>query len=119
MAIDETIAQTILQQTGQVALMTAGAHNFQPLENGVRFDIHITPRPDGVRPEIMHAEIILEPTDLYRVTVTQQADLKAAASDETLYFHMDDLFFDKLGQVLMGLERGELHGRQRTAHIPS
>lgn len=119
MVVDDSIARITLQQTGQFALMSAGAHNFQPLENGVRFDIHIIPRPDGVRPEIMHAEIVLEPTDLYRVTITQQAYLKATPSDDALYFHMDDLFFDKLGKVLIGLERGTLHGRQRPAHIPS
>jgi len=133
MVIDDSIAQTILQQTGQFALISAGAHNFQPLENGVRFDIHVTPHPDGVRPEIMHAEVILEPTDLYSVTVKRESGrnddfqphgdgflrVETDSSAKEPYFRMDDVFYDKLEAIFIGLERGTLHGRRRTAHIPS
>lgn len=133
MVIDDSIAQTILQQAGQFALIAAGAHNFQPLENGVRFDIHITPRPDGVRPEVMQAEVILEPTDLYSVTVHRESGrndgfqphgdeslrVKTDSSAKEPYLRMDDVFYDKLEAIFIGLERGTLHGRQRTAHLPS
>lgn len=133
MVLDDSTAQTILQQAGQFALISAGAHNFQSLENGVRFDIHITPRPDGARPEVMHTEVVLEPSDLYSVTVKRESGrihgfqpngdgslrVETDASDEEPYFRMDDVFYDQLEAIFVGLERGTLHGRQRTAHIPS
>lgn len=115
MTIDEQVARTIIQQTGQLALMTVGAHNFEATENGVYFDIHITPRPDGIRPEIMTTEIILEPTDLYKVTIRRTNPENPWTS--SVYFEMAELFFDQLEKVFMAVERGQLYDRKTTAHL--
>lgn len=117
MTIDEQVAQTIIKQTGQFALMTVGAHNFEAIEEGVRFDINITPRPDGTRPEIMTTEIVLEPWDLYKVTITRPDP--ANPESTLLYFEMAELFFDQLEQVFIAVERGKLYGRKRTTHLGS
>lgn len=117
MTIDEQVAQTIIQQTGQFALLTVGAHNFEAIEDGVRFDINITPRPDGTRPEIMATEIILEPADLYKVTITRPDPATPGSSSP--YFEMAELFFDQLEKVFIAVERGRLYGRKTTAHLGS
>lgn len=117
MTIDTQIAETIIQQAGQFALISVGAHNFEPIDQGVRFNIHITPRPEGKRPEIMTAEITLEPTDLYKITITK-TDLQTPGEIVT-YFDMAELFFDQLATVLTAVERGKLYGHKTTAQIES
>lgn len=115
--IDATeLAQTIINQTGNFAMITVDADAFDtaPNNDGLAFTLNIRATTDDTRentPREMNALIILDLNDLYNVEVTYPN-----GTETVTHFKVDGVTADKLEAIMLGLENGTLHG-DHGAHL--
>lgn len=108
-------AQTIINQTGNFAMITVGADNFDttPKGNGLAFTLNVRAMTEnGTRestPRTMNAVVTLDITDLYDVEVTYDNGTETAT-----HFKVNGVTADKLEPIMLGLENGTLTGDHGT-----